>query len=246
MNNTSYKILNAWQLKLIMVCLMVLDHLHYIDGLLSPNLAHIFNIISRCVAPVFAYLAIEGIIHTKNLKRYNIRLLSAAIIMCISNVALSSIQRTYSADLAAMKSYQLISSNNIFLTLAMGVLCISLILYGKKKIGAQKYIIYLLGILSFMIGFFGEWGVVLLPFMLVVYFLRGKKKPRWFSYLGIELLAILFNSEYFYFIAFPFIAIYDGKRGPNTRFNKYFFYVFYIAHIWIIAFIDFWRRGAFL
>lgn len=68
MNNTSYKILNAWQLKLIMVCLMVLDHLHYIDGLLSPNLAHIFNIISRCVAPVFAYLAIEGIIHTKNLK----------------------------------------------------------------------------------------------------------------------------------------------------------------------------------
>lgn len=116
----------------------------------------------------------------------------------------------------------------------------------EKKIGAQKYIIYLLGILSFMIGFFGEWGVVLLPFMLVVYFLRGKKKPRWFSYLGIELLAILFNSEYFYFIAFPFIAIYDGKRGPNTRFNKYFFYVFYIAHIWIIAFIDFWRRGAFL
>ena len=42
-----------------------------------------------------------------------------------------------------------------------------------------------------------------------------------------------------YFLAFPFILLYNGERGPKTKFSKYFFYIFYTIHIWVIYIIDF-------
>ena len=30
-----------------------------------------------------------------------------------------------------------------------------------------------------------------------------------------------------------------GERGPKTKFSKYFFYVFYPAHLWILALIGY-------
>lgn len=56
-----FKILNAFQIKLLMAFLMLLDHLRYIHGLVAPETAAVLTLISRCVAPMFAYLAVEGI-----------------------------------------------------------------------------------------------------------------------------------------------------------------------------------------
>jgi len=49
----------------------------------------------------------------------------------------------------------------------------------------------------------------------------------------IEMLA--YNSDFLFVFVIPFLNMYNGKRGPNTSFNKYFFYVFYPAHLWIIS-----------
>ncbi|MBD5549290.1 MAG: hypothetical protein HDQ97_18205 [Lachnospiraceae bacterium] len=46
-------------------------------------------------------------------------------------------------------------------------------------------------------------------------------------------------GEPFYFLVFPFILLYNGERGPKSNFNKYFFYIFYPVHLWIIAIINF-------
>ncbi|MEA4876090.1 TraX family protein [Anaerorhabdus sp.] len=35
----------------------------------------------------------------------------------------------------------------------------------------------------------------------------------------------------------PFIYLYNGERGPNTKFSKYIFYIFYPVHIWILYII---------
>ena len=66
--------LNAFHIKLLMAALMVLDHLRFVHGLVTPVTASFFTLISQCVAPMFAYLAVEGIRHTGDLKKYCQRL----------------------------------------------------------------------------------------------------------------------------------------------------------------------------
>ena len=65
-----FKIMNAFQIKLLMATLMLLDHLRLINGLIPSEVTSVFTLLSRCVAPMFAYLAVEGIRHTHNLKKY--------------------------------------------------------------------------------------------------------------------------------------------------------------------------------
>ena len=217
------KILNAWHIKLLMAALMVLDHLHYMQDLVPPNTAYIFTIISRCVAPMFGYLAVEGIRHTRNLKMYCLRLLVLAAIMFAGN---------------ALFGWALQSNinNNVIFTLSMGVVAIALVIWGKEKKNTFPYI--LAGI-CFAVGFlFGEWGTVLLPFMTVTYFLRDKRVFLCIGYAITAVIAFLVPwGEPWWFIVFPFIVLYNGERGLNTRFTKYFFYVFYPLHLWIIAII---------
>lgn len=59
---------NATQLKYLMAAVMVLDHIPHITGIVSPLWEGIFHALTRCVGVWFAYMAMEGFIHTRNLK----------------------------------------------------------------------------------------------------------------------------------------------------------------------------------
>ncbi|MGL4344810.1 MAG: TraX family protein [Cellulosilyticaceae bacterium] len=235
----SFKILNAWDLKLIMTVLMVLNHLEYVYGLISPDLRMIFILTSRCVAPLFAYLAVQGVLYTSNLKKYCIRLATWALIVTTSNQLLGSLLTSLTSDIDPQYLRYLTIRTNITITLAMGVLSLALIIWSQNKQNVIKVLYYIAAILCFIIGFICEWGVVLLPFMLGVYFFRENKLRRYVWYGIVEIISILFRFEIYYFFVFPFLALYDGKRGPNSWFHKYFFYIFYPLHLWIIAITNF-------
>lgn len=237
--NASWKKLNAWHLKLIMAILMALNHLEFVYGLIPPGLQVFFVIISRCVAPVFAYLLVEGILHTRSLGKYCLRLWVWAAIVWVGNELLGWVLTSLAPPLPPDEQLYLTVRTNVAITLAAGVLFVALIIWGKQKKGGLRYLFYVLSAASFVLGFISEWGIVLLPFIAVTYFLREKKGWKYFGYAIVELIAILFNSEIFYFLAFPFIALYNGKRGPANKFSKYLFYVFYPVHLWLIAIINF-------
>lgn len=235
-----FKKLNACQIKYIMAFLMLLDHLRYIYNFIPPDLASIFTLVSRCVAPMFAYLAVEGIRHTRNLKKYCLRLFIFAGIMFAGNTALNALFKTFSASLLENEQVRLFINNNVIFTLAAGVFCIALIIWGKEKKGVAKYGYFVASAICFIAGVWGEWGSVIIPFMLVTYFFRDNKILRYLGYVFIEIIAILlYFSEPFWFIMFPFILLYNGERGSKSNFNKYFFYLFYPIHLWIIAIINF-------
>ena len=219
------KVLNAWHIKLLMAALMALNHLHYIQNLVPSETAYVFTIISRCVAPMFGYLAVEGIKHTRNLKMYCLRLIILAGIMFAGNAIINT----------ALQSN---IDNNVIFTLAMGVVVIALIIWGKEK---KNTFLYILAGICFIVGsLWGEWGTVLLPFMTVTYLFREKRVFLCIGYVLIGIIAFLIPwGEPWWFIVFPFIFLYNGERGPNTRLTKYFFYVFYPLHLWIIAIINF-------
>ena len=108
--------LNAFQLKLLMAVLMVFDHLEKIPGLLSGEWASIFHALTRCVAVWFAFAAVEGFRYTRSRLLYNVRLFFWAAIMFAGNTILNLLFQS--------KGVQIY--NNIFLTLACGVLVLNI------------------------------------------------------------------------------------------------------------------------
>ena len=224
------KILNAWHLKLIMVVLMSLDHIRHIENIIPSDVGFVINIVSRCVAPVFAFLVVEGIIHTSNLIKYIVRLfLFAGITFAGSNI------------LSIFLGRQWLLNTNVLIALAFSSLGIALIIWGKEK---KKNILYVLSVICFATGFlFGEWGTIIVPFMVLTYFFQSKSLYKYIGYGIICIIAVLIPfSEPYWFIALPFILLYNGERGLNTIFSKYFFYIFYPVHLWVLATINYFMQ----
>ena len=137
----------------------------------------------------------------------------------------------------------------------MGVLSINIFCFEVK--GIWKFLKLILGCLIGFLGLiFTEGGQIIIPFMLITYFLRNREMIRnifyvlysililifsYFSYDSFKetLLMLLYNSDWLFILVIPFIYLYNGERGNNSKFSKYFFYVFYPLHLWIIKLIEF-------
>lgn len=236
--------LTSFQLKLMMAFLMVFDHLDIIPNLLSDNWIIFFHLLTRCVAVWFGFAAVEGFLYTRNRKAYLCRLFFGAGVMFLGNSLLNFILHSKGIHIA----------NNIFLTLASGILILTVFfdqVEGKKKTLAHFIFGGLLTLLAMVMT---EGGTVLIPFMLISYLLRDKKKLRNVMYLMLSgilffssiqiypnfydtLGMILYNSDWLFITVLPFLGLYNNKRGLTTKWSKYFFYIFYPLHLWIIVII---------
>lgn len=231
---------NGYQIKLFMAFLMVFDHLQYIPGLLSQELIAVFHVLTRVVGVWFAYISVEGFLYTRNIKKYITRLFSWALLMFVGNTLINFV----------FQSKGIAIHNNIFLTLATGVL----LLYCIKNL-ENKVLKYLSAIIILAVGLVAtEGGMTILPFMLITYFTYGKNRYRNLGYIILSFILfymsfvdygdiattinmLAYNSDFLFILVLPFLYLYNGKRGNNSDFAKYFFYVFYPLHLWIIAII---------
>lgn len=240
---------NGFQIKLFMAFLMVFDHLDHISGLLPGIWAGIFHALTRCVGVWFAYMAVEGFIHSRSRIKYNGRLFVWAAIMFGGNSLLNYL----------FQSKEVVVTNNIFFTLAIGVLVLN-IAYGsidtcsiakQKAIKVGRVIVsILLTVGAFLFG--AEGAIPIIPFMIICYRFRNNLQLRdlLLIIMAIPLIIIsynpynnwidtismmLYNCEGLFISVIPFLYLYNGERGLNNKFSKYFFYVFYPAHLWIIT-----------
>ena len=97
--------LNSYQLKCIAIITMLIDH---IGAVLFPeNL--VLRYIGRISFPIFCFLLAEGFYHTKNVKKYMMRL---AVFAVLSEIPY---------DLAFRNTYIEFTRQNVFFTLLIGV-----------------------------------------------------------------------------------------------------------------------------
>lgn len=238
---------NEFQIKLFMMILMVLDHLSMIPGFLPFELIAIFHLITRPVAVWFAYTLVEGFFHTHDRYNYCKRLFLFALFVFAGDFLFTF--------LYASKGILII--NNIILALAFS--CLMLILFfddSEKTLKLPRPIRIIGGLLSFILcTLFAEGSFIVPTLALIFYYYRSNplKRNIWLFGLSIFMFIPSFTlytegiisiygllaGEWFYFSIIPFISMYNGERGPNTKFTKYLFYIFYPAHIWIIATIAF-------
>jgi len=178
----------------------------------------VLRMIGRLAFPLFCFLLVEGYLHTKNFKKYALRL---GLFALISEVPF---------DLAVFNSCFNPSGQNVFFTLLLGLLVLWGLDYFEKTLIASmmpfRYLVPLTGILAaqFLQTDYAGFGILLI---FLLYEFRNNKK---FQCIGGALLT-LFNS-YTAWIAFLFVWFYNGERGKQLP--KYFFYAFYPAHLLLL------------
>lgn len=248
--------MSTFVLKLIAIISMLIDH---IGAILLYDMP-IPNLISRCIGrlafPIFVFLIVEGFYHTSDVKKYLSRL---GIFALISEIPFDlAFYRTYfgsdiledmklafsGGDYSFTEDFlgRLLSYQNVFFTLFLGLLAIYIMSLIEKKYHKQLLLSNVLDALVtiafcvasvFLHTDYGMSGILLI----VAFFLfRGSK-----ILLTIALLIVtgtLFRDpngnitiEVLATLAMVPLAFYNGKKGKSF---KYFFYIFYPAHILIL------------
>lgn len=215
--------MSSYVLKLIAIITMFIDHIGYVifDGF------SFFNYIGRIAFPIFAFQISEGYIHTKNLKKYFLRLFIFALI----------------SQIPFMLFHKILSDNfalNIFFTLLLGLA--SIYIYDKSK---HKFFGIVISIIIGIIAEFihCDYGFYGISIILLFYVFKNNSLLSSISFIIavtinylIPIIKYGFYDIYLYLYIFTlipiiFIALYNGKKGKNT---KYLLYLFYPIHLLLI------------
>ena len=245
MENTGIqrKGLSGSTLKIIAIVTMLIDH---IGATVVENMTYLatneqtyktlfdimltMRIIGRLAFPIFCFLLVEGFFHTKNFKKYILRLFIFAL---ISEVPF---------DYAFNNSIIEFGSQNVFFTLLIGVIMMWALEYIKNYYTNDKSSQLGLSIIAFIIASFtaeiiacdySSLGIIVI---LLMYIFKNDKLKKILSVsLSFALLSITgFNIQSLAGLAFLPICFYNGKKGLSL---KYFFYTFYPIHLLILGFI---------
>ena len=229
------KFINSNLLKIIAMIFMLLDHLW---ATIIPGNQWMTNI-GRLAFPIFAFLIVEGFIHTSDLKKYIKRLFIFALISEIP------------FNLIYTGSWIFPFHQNVLFTLLLGLLCINELDKIKNKRKLKVGILGTLKILLFMIiGIVGfvDYGITGIITIIVFYVFRNFKLAWLGQLISLILLYIVFfkgqsiiinilGSEHFLplqgfgVLALIPIWLYNGEKGKKNKLLQYCFYAFYPLHM---------------
>lgn len=223
--------MNAFQLKLLAVIAMVVDH---IGVFFFPDIIAL-RLIGRLAFPIFAWTIANGARHTRNARSYALRLLGFAFI--------SELPYHFAGTFRDPEFSQI----NVFFTLFIGLTAI-LIMQRSPKAFWPIPIIFLAMLADLLQADYGSLGVLsivgfylfasnktalaicqsiifLLPYLLSSFADPGTLAEQ----LSGDILAK--NMQLFGLLALVPLAQYDGKPGKRMG---YFYYLFYPAQFVVI------------
>ena len=228
--------LSAFQLKLIAVAAMLADHIAWAFVPLDSAAGQLLHIIGRITAPVMCYFLAEGFFHTRDLKKYLVRMFLFSL---ASGAAFSYFEWGGRFRYGGM---------GMIYTLFLGLLAITVWLKTSWPVAVKEGILLLLCLLSLE----GDWPVagVLWPWYFAVYRGWPNRQFRAFAIVAaIDVLYYLLSAwaawpamwwtqlcQAGVFLAIPLLKRYDGTLG-GPRKGKWFFYLFYPSHLLALGWI---------
>lgn len=170
--------------------------------------------IGRIAFPIFCFLLVEGFCHTKDVRKY------------LGNLFLFALISEIPFDLAFNNQIIYMGYQNIFFTLAIGMLTI----IGVKRYSYSKAMQLFLTLAGCAAAQFlrMDYGAVGILIIVCFYVFRNNKK---YKNIFVGILAVLESIFMLGLAVLSLIPInsYNGERGKIW--NKYAFYFFYPAHI---------------
>lgn len=219
-NISRYQRLDGTVLKLIACLSMFIDHLGAVcfSGMMG------FRIIGRLAFPIYCFLLVEGAVHTRNMKKYILRM---GIFALISEVPF---------DLAFYHRLVYTGHQNVFFTLGLGLLAIWFLEHPIEQLDIPDVLYKLLVIIAagLIAEFFNtDYGFTGIAGICIFYYLRGQPQLKY--PIAVILLAAMGGVEVYAVLALIPILLYNGQRGRQTKAMQYGFYIFYPAHLLLIA-----------
>ncbi len=171
-----------------------------------------FRYIGRIAFPIFAFLLVEGYFHTRDVRRYMLRLGLFAVISEIPY------------DLAFRETILEFEHQNVFFTLFIGVAMMYALEKSPQWQAKAAEVLLAMWAASLLCSDYRYKGILLIA---VYYFLRGRKREEFVLGAGWNFLWNWEIQGYGALASVP-IAMYSGQRGRSM---KYFFYLFYPLHL---------------
>ncbi len=200
----------------------------------------VMRLVGRIAFPIFAFLVFEGFMHTSDYKRYLIRVGICALLAEIPfNLIVTTSATIYGFTDVTTSLFYPQHQNTVF-TLLLALL----MLYGMRRFEADElnpkaaFKQWLGQLLCVVVACIAsvflrtDYSYIGILFIAMLYFFRTNKK-----------LQILFGCIVFLstniasLLAFVPIAMYNGRIIRSKKF-KYFFYIFYPAHLLILYLIS--------
>lgn len=232
--------LNRNQIKYIVIIAMLIDHIAwgFVDAV-NPFLGACMHFIGRLTGPTMAYFVGEGYSYTKDLGNYQKRLALFALISWPAFIYFES----GSLFLYFESGHFLLNpAQSVIFTLFLGLTAIRIWESPKMKKPIKIICIILLCLLSCI----GDWAIMDVLGCLFVHIYRNRPKAKWTAFtltffIPNALLMIFadFHSVWFQagVLLVPLMLgfLYNGQCGSKAKIHKWFFYLFYPAHLAVLG-----------
>ena len=193
------------------------------------------RIIGRIAFPIYCFLLVEGANHTRNPKKYGLRL--------FIGVLLSEIPFDLAFSLRGRVIFDW-SSNSVMLTLLLGFCMIEAM---KRWTGFRKVAVilpfYLLA--EWLHTDYGGLGILIIAVFALT---RGLPREKLYQCIGLCLVvypgqrsflgSVAVNLEWFAVLALIPIFCYSGRKLTNNKAVQWAFYLFYPVHIGLLALLE--------
>ena len=224
MSANKYKVLTLSSLKWIALITMLIDHIaaimmpyyNIVQELTNINMAIVYAVmrgIGRLSFPIFCFCIVEGFVHTRNVKKYLIRLFIFALIT----------EPIY--DLAFFGRTLYLDYQNVLWTFLIAMLMLMAVKKYSQSILLKVIIILIFALIAWLLKTdYSYIGVIIVA----IYYLYREK-----NWVKLGATAILFLDMAV--IGAALTCLYNGEKGKGL---KYLFYVFYPAHLLLLYIIS--------
>ncbi len=219
--------LSSGAIKLLATITMTIDH---IGAALLPQYLFL-RMIGRLAFPIYCYMIVNGMFHTRNCVKYILRLTAFALMAEVF------------FDLAFFNTAYHLEHQNVFFTLAIGLAVICVIEQIKLKLKGKLYFIAL--ILELFVLFLGcfiayvlktdySFYGILMIFGFYEFRFNAMVSCAFQIYINMYLIG---GVQAYAIAAIPVIWMYNGEKGIIEKKLKWFFYLYYPVHLLIIYII---------
>lgn len=250
LGTTNKGYLNRNQIKYIVIIAMLMDHIAwgFVDAV-NPSIGACMHFIGRLTGPTMAYFVGEGYSYTRDAGRYQKRLALFALISWPAFVyyEFGSLPVDFGDGSISLNPMQ-----SVIFTLFLGITAIRVWESARMK----KTVKIICIILLCMISAIGDWPVMDVLGCLFVHVYRDRPKAKWTAFtltffipnaalMIINAIALRGSAGAFSMwfqmgvLIVPLMLgfLYNGQCGSKAKVHKWFFYLFYPAHLAVLGLI---------
>lgn len=216
------KVFSQEGLKVMACVTMLIDHL---GATIVPSIP--MRVIGRLAFPIYCFLLVEGIWHTRDVKKYAVRLAVGALLSELPFDLLFFGRFTW--------EYQ-----SIMVTLLLGLIAV---FWGRKKKNYWLPFAVCFFAAEFLNTDYGGWGVALICMFAIT---EEKPHRQWLQLAGMALVFWCMDSpwvgvfglripiQFFGLPALIPIWLYSGRKLSYNKAAQWAFYLFYPVHLSVL------------